>query len=127
MVKGLVNYEQAYRWYIKDAINQLIAEKIMYAELRPMLLDKHIETNDGRGKIDTARQMEIILEEVNKKKKNLRKSSQSNLFPYGLKIIYCTPRSIPIEKMKKELEDCINLKVQYPDLICGKSSCQHHA
>jgi len=99
----------------------------MYAELRPMLLDKYIEANDGIDKIDTARQMEIILEEVDKKKRTLDRKNKSNLFPYGLKIIYCTPRSIPIEKMEKELEDCIKLKVQYPDLICGKSSCQHHA
>ena len=93
----------------------------MYAELRPMLMDKHIETDDGIGKVTNARQMQLILDAVDAKRKELEKEEKSHLFPFGLKIIYCTPRSIPISKMVSELNDCIDLKVRYPNLICGKS------
>jgi adenosine deaminase CECR1 len=44
---------------------------------------------------------------------------QKNKFPYGLKIIYCTPRSITEGMMRKEMRHCIKLKIKYPDLICG--------
>lgn len=117
--KGLLNYEGVYRWYIGHAIDSMIREKVMYAELRPMLLDKFIPTNDGQGKLDHKDQMTIVCQEVERKKEELRRRGELHLFPFGLKIIYCTPRSIPREKMQSELQDCLKLKLQFPDLICG--------
>ncbi|KAF2087863.1 Metallo-dependent hydrolase [Saccharata proteae CBS 121410] len=117
--KGLMNYESVYRWYIRNAIKNMRAEKVMYAELRPMLMDKFIPTDDGAGKIDLNGQMEMILDEVSKITEELKREDRLNEFPFGVKIIYCTPRSIPKAKMRSELEDCIRLKLKYPDLICG--------
>lgn len=92
----------------------------MYAELRPMLLDKFIPTNDGKGKIDNAAQMRLIIEGVQKKKNELEGKGELDKFPFGLKIIYCTPRSIPKKMMIEEMKQCIELKMQFPDLICGE-------
>jgi len=117
--KGLLNYESIYRWYIGHAIDSMIADRVMYAELRPMLLDKSLPSDDGREQLNHAAQMNIICEEVRKKKKELESQDRLDRFPFGLKIIYATPRSIPRAKMQSELEDCINLKLQFPELICG--------
>jgi adenosine deaminase CECR1 len=102
----------------------MIEEKVMYAELRPMLLDKSIPANSGKGDdaIDNAAQMQLIIDGVEAKKAELLKKDEIHKFPFGLKIIYCTPRSIKVEKMREEMMDCIKLKLQYPKLICGK----HH-
>lgn len=118
--KGLLNYEDVYKWYIGEAIDRMIEEHVMYAELRPMLLDKSIPSTDGVGAVDNASQMRLIVEGVRAKQKELEKHDKLNKFPFGLKIIYCTPRSISKEMMQKEMKDCIELKVQFPDLICGK-------
>lgn len=117
--KGLLNYKKVFRWYIGQAIDRMIEEKIMYAELRPMLMDKFIPTDEGAPNVTHQDQMDIILEEVAKKQAELKKQNRLNQFPFGLKIIYCTPRSIPKQRMLVEMRDCINLKLQYPDLICG--------
>lgn len=117
--KGLLNYEGVYRWYIGNAIDSMIRDKVMYAEMRPMLLDKSIPSDDGKRRLDHKAQMTIICEEMEKKRRQLEDEGRLQSFPFGLKIIYCTPRSIPREKMKSELQDCINLKLQFPDLICG--------
>lgn len=117
--KGLLGYEGIYRWYIGNAIDSMIRDKVMYAELRPMLLDKSIPSDDGTRQLDHKAQMQIIVEEVEKKQAELKKHGELDKFPFGLKIIYCTPRSIPREKMKSELDDCLKLKIEYPDLICG--------
>lgn len=98
----------------------MIEEKVMYAELRPMLLDKFIPANDGKGKIDNASQMQLILSGVREKQDELRKKNELDKFPFGLKIVYCTPRSIPKKMMQEEMKQCIELKIQFPDLICGK-------
>ncbi|KAK5148931.1 hypothetical protein LTR04_000302 [Oleoguttula sp. CCFEE 6159] len=117
--KGLLNYESIYRWYIGAAIDSMIRDKIMYAELRPMLMDKSIPSDDGQRLLDLSDQMKIILEEAEKKKTELMRKGELHKFPFGLKVIYCTPRSIPKSRMRTELEDCIKLKLAYPGLICG--------
>lgn len=92
----------------------------MYAELRPMLLDKFIPTNDGVGKLYHNDQMELLLAGVAKKQRELEAKGMLHKFPFGFKIIYCAPRSIPKAMMQKEIQDCIKLKQKFPDLICGK-------
>jgi adenosine deaminase CECR1 len=94
----------------------------MYAELRPMLLDKSIASDDGKREINNAEQMKLITRITKEKQDELRnrEPSQINKFPFGLKIIYCTPRSISKELMRKELDQCIELRQNYADLICVK-------
>jgi adenosine deaminase CECR1 len=122
--KGLVNYESVYKWYISKAIDHMIEEKIIYAELRPMLLDKFISANSGldKDKIDRVGQMQLVIDGVEQKKADLKRTGELNKFPFGLKIIYCTPRSIDKGQMKDEMKTCIDLKIKYPNLICGKQS-----
>jgi len=104
----------------------MIDEKVMYAELRPMLLDKFIPDNDGNDGpekgVGLRGQMELIRDGVREKKRQLEENKEKHLFPFGLKIIYCTPRSIPESLMRKEIDDCIKLAEEFPDLICGKLS-----
>ncbi|KAF2873605.1 hypothetical protein BDV95DRAFT_348410 [Massariosphaeria phaeospora] len=119
--KGLLNYEEAFDWYIGQAIQRMIEEKIMYAELRPMLLDPSIPGSSGKESdaLSHADQMRRIQAGVDAKKAELVDSGQGHLFPFGLKIIYCTPRSISKKMMRDELENCLALKDQFPNLICG--------
>jgi len=116
-----LNYRAAYEWYIGQAIDRLIDEKIMYAELRPMLMDKAIPTDDGKGQFTIAQQLRLIAECVRKKQDELKEvHGNTDKFPFSPRIIYCTPRSIPIEKMRSEMRHCLALKQEFPDLICGK-------
>ena len=119
-----MNYKKVYEWYIGAAIERLIDEKIMYAELRPMLMDKTIPDTDGTNMLDLSQQMRLITECVNAKlnEKDSSGRAKKEFFPFGLKIIYCTPRSIPKPKMQSEMRDCIRLKKEFPELICGKSN-----
>ncbi|KAK6441271.1 hypothetical protein LTR95_002512 [Oleoguttula sp. CCFEE 5521] len=119
--KGLVNYASVYREYVGMAIVRMIRHRVMYAELRPMMLDKTIPTDDGTGFLDHKAQMNVILEVVKEKQDELSAAGRLDQFPFGMKIIYCTPRSIPRERMKLELEDCIKLALQFKEqnLICG--------
>jgi adenosine deaminase CECR1 len=105
------------------AIERMIEENVMYAELRPMLLDKAIPKDSGKDEVRTAAQMQLIVEGVRAKQAQLKKEGRLNKFPFGLKIIYCTPRSIPKKIMQEEMKQCIGLKEKFPDLICGKFAC----
>jgi adenosine deaminase CECR1 len=98
----------------------MIEENVMYAELRPMLLDKSIPSDNGERLIDNPGQMTLIVNAVKEKQEELKAKNEEDKFPFGLKIIYCTPRSIPPAKMESEMKECIQLKMQFPELICGK-------
>lgn len=100
-------------------IDSMIQDKVMYAELRPMLMDKTIPNDHGTAFLTLSDQMNLIIREVEAKKAALKAQGRENVFPFGVKIIYCTPRSIPISKMITEIQDCIALKEEFPDLICG--------
>lgn len=115
-LKGLTNYESAYRCYIGDAIDSMIADKIMYAELRDMLFKKTITSDDGLIQLDQFQQMRMVCEEISKKQDQL---SNPEAFQFGLKIVYSAPRSIPRNLMQQELQNCLDLKLAFPDLICG--------
>lgn len=116
-LKGLTNYESAYRSYLGDAIDSMIKDKVMYAELRDMLFRKTISSDDGLTQLDQNQQMQIVCEEVEKKRKF--QTQNPNAFPFGLKVIYSAPRSIPRDLMEIELQNCLSLKLAFPDLICG--------
>src|ERR1700753_1986150 len=98
-----MNYESVYRWYIGEAIDNMIEDGVMYAELRPMLMDKFIPSDDGRRKLNHSDQMRMILEGVKLKQDDLRARGLFHKFPFGVKIIYCAPRSIPKPMMQREI------------------------
>ena len=98
----------------------MIQDRIMYAELRPMLLDRSISTDDGCRKMSQRDQILIIKSELEKKKNQLYSEGRLNEFPFGFKLIYCTPRSVSKECMRQELQACLNLKVSFPEIICGR-------
>jgi adenosine deaminase CECR1 len=97
----------------------MIKDGVMYAELRPMLMDKVIPSDDGERMLDHSEQMQILLDEVTLKQDELKMANELDKFPFGLKIIYCAPRSIPKTMMQREIQDCIKLKQKFPHLICG--------
>ncbi|KAH7038925.1 cat eye syndrome critical region protein 1 [Macrophomina phaseolina] len=117
--KGILNFESAYRWYVKEAMRNMVKNGVMYAELRPMLMDKTIPSDDGLRQIDLEGQMKIVENVIVEYQNELQSKGELSKLPWGIKIIYCTPRSIPKQKMQSELEDCIRLKIKFPELICG--------
>ncbi|KAK2807156.1 hypothetical protein FQN51_004770 [Onygenales sp. PD_10] len=118
MMKGLFNYESAFRAYIGAAIDSFVADNIMYAEVRPNFFDKYIVSDDGETRLDHHAWLRIIGEETAAKIRQLDAEGEKGRF-VGMKVIYCAPRSIRHEDMEWCLNDCIELKQAFPDLICG--------
>lgn len=113
MMKGLFGYETAFRKYTKQCIQSFIEDGIQYAEVRPNFPSNFLAKDDGSGTIDNTGLLHIIADEVDKAKKD-------NPFFGGLKVIYCCPRSFPNERVETALNECIELKTKFPELLCGK-------
>ncbi|EMR71431.1 putative adenosine deaminase protein [Eutypa lata UCREL1] len=67
MMKGLFNYETAFREYTRDCLEEFVRENVQYAEIRPNFMKSNqIWTDNGREKISNEGTVKIIIEEYEK-------------------------------------------------------------
>ncbi len=119
MMKGLFAYESAFRNYTQACIRDFVQDNIQYAEIRPNFMSTNsLKTDDGRGSIGNEGILAIIDEELQNTMEQLRKEGK---YFGGMKVIYCTPRSFQRKQIEVSLDECIDLKLKYKHLICGKS------
>jgi adenosine deaminase CECR1 len=76
----------------------------------------NLKTDDGCNSINNEGIMNIISEEVEATILRLKKEG---IYFGGLKVIYCTPRSFSRDDIRTALNECIDLKLKFPDLLCG--------
>ncbi|KUJ21791.1 Metallo-dependent hydrolase [Mollisia scopiformis] len=117
MMKGLFAYESAFRNYTRACIKDFVKDNIQYAEIRPnFMATNSLKTDDGTGSIGNEGIMKIINEELQSTMEELRKRGD---YFGGMKVIYCTPRSFQKDQVAAALDECIDLKHKYKDLLCG--------
>lgn len=120
MMKGLFNYETAYRTYTRKCLEDFVADNIQYAEIRPNFMDTNqVWKDDGSAKIDNVGIMEMIMDEYNKFQAEAKGKAGS--YFGGMKIIYCCPRSYPKDKVANGLRQCLEFKKRWPQWIAGMS------
>ncbi|CCU76880.1 putative adenosine deaminase family protein [Blumeria hordei DH14] len=117
MIKGLFSYESAFRHYTQACIRNFVEDNIQYAEVRPNFMRSNcLKKDNGSGFIDNEGILEIIDEEL---KKTMAQINKEKKYFAGMKVIYCTPRSFQRDQVAFALNDCIDLKCKYKNLICG--------
>ncbi|KAG6034542.1 hypothetical protein E4U41_006502 [Claviceps citrina] len=117
MMKGLFNYETAYRQYTRRCLEDFVRDNIQYAEIRPTFMESNqLYSDDGTARIDNRGIMGIIIEEVTRFQQDM--ASKGRYFG-GLKVIYTAPRSLPPWEIKQSLEECLCLKQEWPQWIAG--------
>jgi adenosine deaminase CECR1 len=117
-MKGLFAYESAFRHYTRACIKDFVKDNIQYAEIRPNFMSTNsVKTDDGTDSFGNADMMRIIDEELQRTMKEIRNKKE---YFGGMKVIYCTPRSFQNEKIEVALNECIDLKRKYNNLLCGK-------
>lgn len=119
MMKGLFNYETAYRKYTRLCLEDFMKDNIQYAEIRPNFMrSNQLLHDDGTGPIDNSGIMNIIISEVVKFQDDM---AEQGRFFGGLKVIYCTPRSLTPEQVSDALDECLEFKLRWPEWIAGRS------
>ncbi|GJN73695.1 hypothetical protein PLICBS_007778 [Purpureocillium lilacinum] len=119
MIKGLFNYETAYRTYTRRFLADLVADGILYAEIRPnFMTSNQLYRDDGSGPIDNAGIMDMIVDEVTRFKEELAAAADGRAFG-GIKVIYCTPRVFSPREVEAALDECFEFKQRWPEWIAG--------
>ncbi|KAI0861261.1 hypothetical protein F4860DRAFT_476441 [Xylaria cubensis] len=129
MMKGLFNYETAFRRYTRECLEEFVKDNVQYAEIRPNFMQTNQILHDtAETKIDNFGTMELIIEEYEKFMKDIGDMEYDGKIVddekhrptfSGLKVIYCTPRSFKRDAVEKALDECIEMKKRWPDYIAG--------
>lgn len=149
MMKGLFNYEKAFRAYTRKCLEEFVRDNVQYAEIRPNFMKSNqVLRDDGSEGFNNYGLMEIIIEEYEnfmkdvgdmdkdgQIKENRELDSQGKPVYHdntgiprgnghtpslnGMKVIYCTPRSFPKLRVKEALDECIQMKKKWPQYIAG--------
>ncbi|KAJ8122823.1 hypothetical protein ONZ43_g1079 [Nemania bipapillata] len=129
MMKGLFNYETAFRRYTRECLEEFVKDNVQYAEIRPNFMQTNqILYDTAQSKIDNFGTMNLIIEEYEKFMKHIgdmgddgRIIDDKHHRPTfsGMKVIYCTPRSFNREAVGKALNECLAMKEKWPDYIAG--------
>ncbi|KAI0417807.1 hypothetical protein F5X98DRAFT_363528 [Xylaria grammica] len=129
MMKGLFNYETAFRRYTRKCLEEFVKDNVQYAEIRPNFMQTNQILNDSaETKIDNFGTMNCIIEEYEKFMKHIGDMGEDGKIIdnqqhrptfSGMKVIYCTPRSFSREAVTKALDECIKMKKMWPDYIAG--------
>lgn len=115
--RGLMRYERAWEEYIRLVIRNLVEDGIYYAEIRFALHEgSTVISNDGERFLSHKDMLQIVSNVVAEEKERFR--FQGFTF-YGLKVIYANLRSCSNEQMKWCMDEAIQLKREFPGLICG--------
>jgi adenosine deaminase CECR1 len=140
MMKGLFNYETAYREYTRRCLQDFADDGIQYAEIRVNFMGTNQLLKDNGEPLEPAvagetaneQILKIIIDECTKFKAKYthtkyRDPNSRDLFKdykgqylEGIKVIYCTPRSFEPEAVKLLLDECRQFKIKYPQWIAGE-------
>ncbi|KAK3995893.1 hypothetical protein QBC44DRAFT_305082 [Cladorrhinum sp. PSN332] len=117
MMKGLFNYESAYREYTMKCLEDFVDDNIQYVEIRPNFMSTNqVWSDNGEKLINNAGILELIINQY-----NVFQQAHGKRVIKGLKIIYCTPRSFDKQQVHDALLECLKFKLDrtYGEYIAG--------
>ncbi|KAH8117190.1 adenosine deaminase-related growth [Phellopilus nigrolimitatus] len=118
VASGLTRFKPIMIDYIREFFRSSIEDGISYVEARLPFWSHFMIGADGQQNV-THREWVMMFEQVvNELKADLAVQGRTDEF-YGARIIYTTLRQITCEELEWYLEDCIQLKQEFPHLIAG--------
>ncbi|KAH7048511.1 hypothetical protein B0J12DRAFT_666257, partial [Macrophomina phaseolina] len=117
VLRGLTGYVTAWKNHFRRVMWHLARDGVSYAEIRvPMKWDNFTWRDDGTAQLSRKEMVGLLKEVMEEESPKIR---AEGLVWWGVRFIYGSFRLAERENMKWMMEDAIDLKQAYPDLICG--------
>ncbi|KAL6903186.1 hypothetical protein GGI43DRAFT_401445 [Trichoderma evansii] len=117
VIRSMLGYETAYREHFRRVLWKFAQDGIMYAEIRVALnYGFAIKSDDGTRELKQKEALEIFQSVL---KEEVPKIHAAGHIFYGAKVIYACMRSSSREAMLWCMENCIEMKQLFPDLVCA--------
>ncbi|CAL1705236.1 unnamed protein product [Somion occarium] len=118
VAQELIRYAPIFRGYLHEFLKSSVEDGISYIEARINFHYKFMFGQDGLENIPHREWLVALKQVVEEFRRSLKEQSREDEF-IGIKIIYTTLRHAPPEELEWYIEDCIQLKQEFPDLIVG--------
>ncbi|KAL5511778.1 hypothetical protein ACEPAH_4996 [Sanghuangporus vaninii] len=115
---GLTTFEPIMRDYLREHFYSSIEDGISYVEIRIAFFAKYMTRADGQQNLTHREWVKTFEEVLNEVKKDMKARGRPDEF-FGARIIYTTRRNLTCEELEWYLEDCIQLKQEFPHLLAG--------
>lgn len=120
VIRSMLAYETAYREQFRRVMWKFAQDGIMYAEIRLAFnYGFAIKSDDGTRQLKQKEVLEIFQQVLREETPKIHAAGHSF---YGVKVIYAVLRSVSREGMLWCMDNCIEMKQLFPDIICGKIS-----
>ncbi|KAL7813050.1 hypothetical protein V8C26DRAFT_171064 [Trichoderma gracile] len=117
VIRSMLCYETAYREHFRRVLWRFAQDGIMYAEIRVALnYGFAIKSDDGTQELRQKEVLQILQQVLQEETPKIH--AAGHLF-YGVKVIYACMRSSSREAMLLCMDNCIEMKQLFPDLICA--------
>ncbi|KAG8769995.1 hypothetical protein FRC12_004588 [Ceratobasidium sp. 428] len=115
---GIIRYGPILKRYMRQVLISSIEDGISYVELRVNFFHKLGIREDGTEDLAHREWLILFTQAIDEVKASMKEQGREDEF-VGAKIIYTTLRIIDNERLTWYLEECMDLKVEFPDLIAG--------
>ncbi|KAG9102371.1 hypothetical protein FS749_004157 [Ceratobasidium sp. UAMH 11750] len=115
---GIIRYEPILKRYMRQVLLSSIEDGISFVELRVNFYFKTGIREDGTENLVHREWLILFNEAIEEVKASMKAQGREDEF-IGAKIIYTTLRFIDNEQLQWYLEECMDLKAEFPDLIAG--------
>ncbi|KAG9119191.1 hypothetical protein FRC07_005931, partial [Ceratobasidium sp. 392] len=116
---GLTRYQPILKRYTEQLLRTQIEDGISHVELRvgPAPTGDLI-SEDGTQNLTMSDVMEVMQDAIDNVRADLNAQGRGEEF-VGAKVIYMAIRAVSVEEMVGYLDECLELKAKYPDLVAG--------
>lgn len=118
VLRGLTGYATAWKNHFRRVLWHLARDGVSYAEIRvPMKWDFFVWQDDGEKQLSRKEMIGLLKEVLDEEGPKIR---AEGLVWWGVRFIYGSFRLAEREQMRWMMDDAIELKQAYPDLLCGE-------
>ena len=120
ILASIQHYEPIFRQFIRRMLKALHEDGVRWVDLRSVFLVPFTRANTEEPDENFEYMLQCLQEEIS----NFKSSSEGHDF-WGARLIWTTVRSFDTKSLAKDMLNCIDMKLAFPDLICGYDLVGH--
>lgn len=120
VIKGLTNYEPIFRGFIKGFLRGLHQDGIKWVDIRCDFNAPFYSEGREEPDADFAHWFEVLDEEL----ESFKASPEGKGF-WGASVIWTTIRQLAPKDVMRDMQQCIEMKIEFPDLLLGYDFVGH--
>ncbi|GAB7364600.1 hypothetical protein MBLNU230_g5405t1 [Neophaeotheca triangularis] len=114
ILASLQHYEPIFRKFIRGMLRELHEDGVRWVDMRSVFVVPFTRTGAAKPEEDNVALLATLQEEI-----NAFKDSEEGKGFWGARLIWTAIRAFPQRKVVESMDECIELKLQFPDLIAG--------